>query len=353
MPETDRAAAGVSKPADGLFHLFLVHSHITHLVARAVVRHHQLDPAKVVFLVARGFAVPANADGPIRSVSFGYELVPRKRKQRPSMWQGWKILAGITAQLRQLTAGHGFHFYTPQTLEPLAQVLKHHSDCRSFSFIEEGLHSYCTRAEIGRTHPLRRPRLWERLAYLDRTGPAMFFDPGYRHAYGVAAAVFPDLERRVVLDDVFLPADPQRVDGIDQVLVFDSLAVYRRMRQQTLIDVVQRLLQQLSDEQAGVLHYKFHPAQAGTPEQSAIEAVLRQGGIETRRLDDDIALEGVALARPQTRFYVNLSSVGLYAALLGANAWSFAPWVAEVEPEFQRYIDLTPKVFGEHVGMLR
>ena len=268
------------------------------------------------------------------------------------MLRGWQTLAIIDGRLRDLTGGRRYHLYTPQTMEHIAQVLKNSRACDGFSFIEEGLYSYCSHAEIDRIHAPRRPKRWERLAYRNRIRSSRFFDEDYSGAYGVADAVFPGFDGRVVLADVFSAASPAQVEGVAHLLVFDSLSVYGRVRLDTLLGVLRRLLQRLRDEQVTLLHYKLHPAQVGSTEQAVIEAVLRDGGIAVRRIDDEVSLEGLALASPRTRFYVNLSSVGFYAVLLGARAWSFAPWVAEVEPAFQRTIDLTPKVFAEHVGML-
>jgi len=337
-------------------HLFLVHSHITYIVARAVVAKRGLDPQRVMFLTARGFSPPPAEPGSprYRLVPFEFTLVPRRRKDRPSMLQGWRTLAAIDRLLSEAGAGRGFHFYTPQTMEHIAQVLKNSPACNGFSFIEEGLYSYCTREEMDARHTPRQPRLWERLAYRNRIRASHFFDPGHAQAYGVHEAVFPGMAGRVVLDDAFPPlADPGMAEGVSDVLVFDSLAVYRHIRLDSLLAALRRLLAGLNEEGIRCLHYKFHPAQVGTAEQTAIEDALNGAGFPVRRLPDEVSLEGLALARPDDqaaiRWFVSLSSVGLYAALFGCPVYSFAPWIAEVEPEFQRIIDQTPTVFGRYV----
>jgi hypothetical protein len=341
-------------------HLFLVHSHITYIVARAVVAKRGLDPAQVVFLTARGFSPPPNELGSpqVRLVPFEFTLVPRRRKDRPTMLQGWRTLAAIDRLLSEATGGWGFHFYTPQTMEHIAQVIKNSPACNGFSFIEEGLYSYCTREEMDGRHTPRKPRLWECLAYRNRIRPSSFFDPCNAQAYGVHEAVFPGMQGRVVLEHAFPPlADPAMAEGVSDVLVFDSLAVYGHIQLDSLLTVLGRLLTLLQAQGIEHLHYKFHPAQLGTPEQVAIEAVLQDAGFPVQRLPAPISLEGLALApslaRPdgQTpiRWFVSLSSVGLYAALFGCPVYSFAPWIAEIEPEFQRIIDQTPAVFGRYV----
>jgi hypothetical protein len=203
-------------------------------------------------------------------------------------------------------------------------------------------------------HTPRRPRLWERLAYRNRIRPSSFFDPGNARAYGVHEAVFPGMAGRVVLDDAFPPlADPRVAQGISEVLVFDSLAVYRHIQLDSLLTVLGRLLATLQSQGIERLHYKFHPAQVGTAEQVAIEEVLNTAQFPVQRLPDQLSLEGLALARldgqAPIRWFVSLSSVGLYAALFGCPVYSFAPWIAGVEPEFQHIIDQTPTVFGRYV----
>jgi len=337
-------------------HLFLVHSHITYIVARAVVAERDLDPQRVVFLSARGFLPPVDESGSpqVRLLPFEFTLVPRRRKDRPTILQGWRTLAAIDRLLGEASGGRGFHFYTPQTMEHIAQVVKNSPACSGFSFIEEGLYSYCTREEMDARHTPRQPRLWERLAYRNRIRPSSFFDPGNQQAYGVHEAVFPGMPGRVVLGEAFRPlADPAMAEGISDVLVFDSLAVYGHIRLDSLLAILGRLLGLLRTQGIERLHYKFHPAQLGTPEQEAIEAALQDAGFPVQRLPDQVSLEGLALARPDgqkpIRWFVSLSSVGLYAALFGCPVYSFAPWIAEIEPEFQRIIDQTPAVFGRYV----
>lgn len=336
--------------ADGGFHLFLVHSHITDIVARGVINRRLIPLTQVAFLTTRGFSPPPDDKRDFPLVPFDFDLVPRGRKQRPTMWQGWRTLATIDRRLKQLTGGRRFHLYTPQTMEHIAQVLKNSSACSGFSFIEEGLYSYCTREQIERSHPPRRPRRWERLAYRNRIRASRFFDTGNTAAYGLHREVFPDLQGRVVLDGVLPRVDRKLASGVAHVLVFDSLAVYRRIRLESLLAALQRLLVQLREQGIGILHYKLHPAQVGTDEQQAVEKLLRSAaGLKVQRLADVLSLEGLARAQPGIRWYVSLSSVGLYAALFGGVVYSYAPWIAAVEPEFQGYIDQAPPVFATHV----
>lgn len=200
--------------------------------------------------------------------------------------------------------------------------------------------------------PTTRSGVRERLAYRNWIRPAHFFEDGHSKAYGVSPKVFPDLANRVVLEEVFPAATQDEVAGIQNVLVFDSLSAHRRVRLGSVLVALRRLLHHLRSEGATGIHYKFHPAQLGTEEIAAIESLLVESGIPSQRLPDEICLEGLARARPETRYFVNLSSVGLYAALFGCPVSSYAGWVAEAEPAFATFIDLTPRVFLDSVEFL-
>ncbi len=102
------------------------------------------------------------------------------------------------------------------------------------------------------------------------------------------------------------------------------------------------------------IHYKFHPAQMFTGENEGLEAVVIEAarGIEVRRLPGPVILENLTCAAPHIRFYVNVSSVGIYAAQFGCKVYSYAPYCAEVEPAFQRKINELPDSFAQAVEFL-
>jgi hypothetical protein len=334
-----------------VLHLFLIHSPITRFVAEAAARHERLDPARVVLLAARGAQVDGLAG---RCVPVSYADVPRSPHTLREVVSCRRSVRRVDRLVSRVTGDQAFHLYTPQTRERFIQIVRSHRRCRGFSLLEEGLYSYCTRAEIARTHPPMRIRLGDRLGYGRRVRAASFFEPGHARPYGVAPEVFPELSGRVVLPDAIPPAPAAAVQGIDHVLVLDGLTAQRRVRLESLLAALARLLTRLRGEGVARLHYKLHPAQLATAEAGAIEAALRAGrpALDALRLPDHLALEGVARARPETRWYVNLSSVGLYAAQFGCTVYSFAPWVAAVEPGFAELIARAPRAFADRVTLL-
>lgn len=342
---------GVVRVNQPQIHLFLIHSPITYWVARSAIQREGLDPAQVLLLVARGFAP---ADERYRHVPIDYDSIPPSPRRLYQLPRCWRWLRATDRFVADLTGSRSFQLYTASTMERYIQVLRSHHLCAGFSFLEEGLYSYCTRDEMDRTHPRMRIRRWDRAGFLGRIRAARFFDAGHTRAYGIHPAVFPGFEHRVVLEDAIPPASETAVAGIGNVLVFDALSARRRVRLESLLAALRRLLTRLRSEQVTLLHYKFHPVQLGTSEVDAIEQLFREQepALIARRLPDAFSMEALARARPDARFFVNLSSVGLYAALFGCPVFSFANWVVQAEPDFATYLDLAPRVFRERVRLL-
>lgn len=329
-------------------HVFFVHSYITDLVARRVVEVEHLSPQDVVFLNARNFT---SLNLPYRRADVS--LLAKVKGSLPRrILVGWREVKARDRQLLRLTGGAAFHLYTPQTMERYIQVIRSHAGCAGFSYLEEGLNSYCTRAEIERTHPPTEPRFREKLGFRFRVRESRFFEDGYTRVYGVSSEVFPDLSNRVVLTDVFSKTRDEQFAEIENILALDALTVHRRIRLKSLLAAITRLAAFLHSERITTIHYKLHPAQDAGTEGVAIQAALREGGVRAVQLPDHVCLEELANARPGIRYFVNLSSVGLYAAIMGCRVFSYASWVAQAEPGFATYIELTPRVFKDKVEFL-
>lgn len=335
-------------------HVFLVHSHVTELVARGVTVLEALSRRDVLFLRARSFDARTPVGRREGSRSAVFEPIRLGRGLRVLERRG--RLRRLDRRLEALTGGLRYHVYVPQTRLRWIQALLTHPACTGFSLIEEGLASYRTRAELARMYPPDRPGLLGRLCYGRRIGRGEFFAPGHAKAYALTGEAFPDLPRRVVV-----PRPPPRApaprgavgEGIGTVLVFDGLSRYGTLRIESVLHGVERALDLLAERGVRRVHYKLHPAQLGSEESERVEAALAHR--ETPRLErlpDGLALEELAARDASVRFLVNVSSVGLYAALLGCAVESYARFVAEAQPEFAQHVDGLPRPYRERVRFL-
>ena len=100
-------------------HLFLIHSAITYLVARATMRHEELDAAACAYVLLRGFQ--PDPDDPVRA-----RLVLADNVTVPLTWRVgsvWGRIAALDRQVAALTAGAPFALYVPHLDLPTARLL--------------------------------------------------------------------------------------------------------------------------------------------------------------------------------------------------------------------------------------
>jgi len=333
-------------------HLFLVHSNLTHLLARRVVEYEGIEPEDVALLVRRRYRPDERR---FRVVHLPiYKGVRKPLPKRFGLLYGRRRLRAVDGLLYEITEGHPFHFYVPHTLKRFERVVLSHPSCAGFSFLEEGLAAYRTREELGRIVPRVATSRTQRIAYRGRLGEREFYRAGNTKAYGLSSWSFPDVEGRVVFDDLFRDAYSGDLSSIENVLVFDNASVTGKIRLETVLRCVDRALTKLSGEGMKSLHYKFHPAQAGSDEIERLESLLAGYApqIHCQRLPDDAVLEGIAQAAPRVSFHQNVSSVGLYAAFAGCSVRSFAGYVIEAEPRFRRVYESQPGIYHELVELL-
>ena len=327
-------------------HLFYVHSPIARLMAGAIVAHHDLDPAAVVYLTDRGQVVPGVVAldvsdwqwRPLRGVRHNFALLDR-----------------LDAWLAEQFVGAPFTFYLPHHLLPTLRAVTSHPHCTAFHYVEEGLDSYQNKTALQAIHRLRKATFKERLAatlkYRGRIAAARGFyaaaDPRFARAsgYGLSAETFPDLPDTVVLPPPFPP--DARYAGITHVLAPspESEVGYYPLADQ--LAVIEGLLYYLAAQNVATLHVKFHPRQlrpGGSAAAFRARFAAWTGRLSIVELPADAVLESVAVSS-RASFYVGTSSVGLYAALCGCPAYSYAPALVARNAVYARIADRLPAAF--------
>lgn len=338
-----------------MVHLFLVKSWITHLVARAIIRRNGIDPDDVLLLAVRGFHPH---DPSYRTVVRDYGPGAPQPFPAPHKLRAWResrrLLREFDAWVEKEMGGRPFHYYSTNSRQRYNRVLLSHPLCRGFSFIESGSVAYRTREEL-----LQHYRDWpaipfDRFLYDGRILEERYFGPGYEAVYGVGPLAFPGYERRVVLEDVFEGVFDGSADDIENVLVFDALTAHSRLGMESVVSATRRTFDRLREQGARSVHYKFHPAQTFTGEHKELEQSVAEaaGDIATQQLDASVILEGLAYQAPHVRFWVNCSSVGIYAAQAGCKVYSYAPYIADVEEKYRRILDTFPRAFAQNVEFL-
>jgi hypothetical protein len=330
-------------------HIFFIHSHITWLVSKGVIRQQRLAPGEVLFVCTRGYRPP--------DAQYECAVFPHRR------WVvTWRVVQWFR-QRRELAlfiervAGKGdFLWYLPHTGFPFFHTFVAHPRCRGFHLIEEGLGSYHTPEalqDVTRRTLALKPgwkgwamRLWTRLK------PPAPADARYLTAWGCSEETFPGYARRSQV--AISGARPVGSEDIEAVLVFDNVLEARLAGEEAFFACLQDLIAQLAQRGHRTVHYKLHPHQYIDPRYTPrLQRVLRDNsqGVHFSELPADYCLELLAAAG-EAEFYVFVSSVGLYAAVAGCRVHSMAFQLAARDARYKVILEMLPDVMRRRLVFL-
>ena len=333
-------------------HLFLVHSHITDLVAQQVVIQKKLPSTEVVFLLSRKHqsAFPCQVEFPYTHYpqdSFGVSFLFWKNRLRVENLDEW---------LDELSKGEDFIFYTPQSGMNYFYLITSHVNCKGFAYIEEGLGSYKTFKEIAsKKKPFWLRDRWYDLNFKNRA-PSIkhFFDlrhKKYLGCFAISKHAFPDLEHKTVLK---LPFKKQKFkEDYQHLIVLGPYVEYGEVGQAVFLASFRDLLDWMVKNKIQNAHIKHHPAQDNEQSIAPIDEILKsyQDQISVITMGAEVVLENIAI-NTSAQFYIVLGSIGIYADIAGNQVFSFAHKIVEKDPSFQRFLDPLPVFFKEKIKFI-
>lgn len=342
-------------------HVFFVHSAITYLVACEVIALKQLPEEQLLFLTHRGFKVPQPK---FKSHVFPYSWSPEPFPFKINFLKSWERVRQFDRFIDKLTHHSSYIIYLPHSSFRVLKLLISHPRCKGYAYLEEGLSSYNRIEQVnkppyyGSVHPL------DRLLNRNRIPDRFFFNQHYEAVYGLHEEVFPDFEKRVVLQSregrrMGFPADYEKRHALQQydgahILVLDAISVYGAVKREVHLYAFLKMLKTL--EAAGIrqAYIKYHPAQIDMEESALFRktASLFSQTLGLTEIEQEVSLEVVAQTCTAVTFYVNLSSVGLYAAKAGQSVYSWAPYLMELDDEYrQRFYEIN-QVFLDTIHLL-
>lgn len=338
-------------------HIFLIHSHITREVAWSIIGRERIELEDIVFLLDRKFETKEN----------GVRVVPLDLPDEcfliyKNPFRGWRHIRRIRCFIDDLSPGD-FVCYFPHTYTDFANMMIDHVRCRGYSLMEEGLGSYFSVNEINQIVPPAilgwKQRLLSQFLYMGSFKNRYFFSDDYIAVYGTSEHAFPGFNRKVLIELSYGMA----VNEVDRsvpsgckVIVLESVVETRVVSEKEFISGFDRMLEVLVDRlsEGEVLYLKRHPYQYVKPEFSdRLIAYLKQKvpAHEVRELASEVSLEKMALAGG-VEFYLNVSSVSIYANRLGSKVYSYARSIGRSSPDFMRRLERLPQVFHESVEFI-
>lgn len=334
----------------GTIHLGVSHSPLTTLVFRAAMadRHIPGDAIRSftrrsVEVLGKGVQLDELSD----RMQAAYKKWDRKGYQR--------LKSEFHRHLDELTAGRRFLAYLPHTRQIVYQETLSHPRCEGYLFLEEGFTSMAWSTGWGETPPFMK-RLLNRLRGA-MVGSAYRFSrplfdiasPGFRGAFAISKQAFSGMSGRHDVSSSLAPLKP--ADGHRRIFVIlDTSYLHRGIRWddycRELVDAVRRLQ---PDGFAAIL-VKFHFADSLRVKRfEEIRRTLEDlPGVTTSLLPPEISVEETLRSGDAVVFGV--SSLGYYAALMGARVVCFAPQVTGISLDRWIAQRLLPVDFPEITG---
>lgn len=342
-------------------HIFYIHSFITYLVSKEVIKYYQLPVASCIFLYGRDFK-PATPLAGLVEEEIPYSHHPVKSfTVKRLFWQSWAELWAFDRYVKKLTRGQPFLLYTNQTGIDFICLFLTHKHCHGFSFLEEGVFSYHKQAVVNHILcPAGYATLIYKTLLLMNYGGRLtwnkfFYSPGYTHVYGISPDAFPDFARKVLLTCPFTNSEEK--GDYQNILVLDGAEAYGLVSNESMIAALRDALHKLVQKGVQHLSVKYHPEQlknrvALTKYQALFQEFATK--IAIQELPQEVCLELIAGNQQikKVEFYVFLSSVGLYAGLCGRKAFSFAKLVVKYEPTYDNRLQLLPAIYKNLVEFI-
>lgn len=338
-------------------HIFLIHSHITREVAWAIIRHERIAPGDVVFVLDRKFETKED----------GIKVVPLDLPDEyfliyKNPFRGWRHLNRIRRFIDDFSPGE-FVCYFPHTYSEFSNLIVSHPRCRGYSLMEEGLWSYFPVDRMNDVVPPAilgwKQRLLSRVFYLGRFKDRFFCKDDYLSVYCTSEKAFPGFDRKIVVDLAFPGTGDERThhpSAVRKVIVLDSVVETRVVAEHDFMVGFDQLLEKMTERlgEGEVVYLKRHPYQYVKPDFSdRLISWLKKKipAHEVRELAGDVSLEKMALAGG-VEFYLNVSSVSIYASRLGSKVYSYARSIGRSSPDFMRRLEQLPQVFHESVEFI-
>lgn len=331
-------------------HLFVVHSSITEKVSRAIVDSLGLELGDVRVLEARNYEVSWPN---VCAMQFPYTYLREVFPTRIHFLKSWFDLRKLDKYIDMLTGKDEFHAYLPHTRMRAFQLLISSHRCAGFSYIEEGMLDYHPMDEANRLLGDARPDIWDRCNYPGRLGKNRFFEAEYDQAFAVTGSAFPGFDRVHRFGERALKPKkaehPGVPDSLDCIIVLDSVSTFGLTSREAVMSALGRVCSDIAGRDLKCIGFKLHPDQIDTPYEDELESYFRTAFSDRRvlRIADSVSLEELAFQRQDCEFYVNVSSVALYASYLGCKVRTYAPLIAQADAKYGEVLKRLPKTFFE------
>ncbi len=341
-------------------HIFYIHSPITSRLCMEVVKSKGLAKEDILWLTARDEYAPDS--GLTYCIEDCLSYLPTKGinfvRCRMQL-KKWKLKFG-----RLVCAREGFICYIPQTRQLIFQLIVTHSKCNGYYLVEEGMAAYSCPGNSGKSTytcflslKLALRKIYHFLNYgkhYRKYRPIQdCHDRRYLGCFTWNKRAFQNFGNRQILRWPF--SETSEYPDINALIVLDAVVEAGLVDAGVMSKVLNRLFRELQIRGILNLGVKLHPEtirlEGEVPRwwKDAINGM--EHSFSLNWIPRDFAAEELAM-RKGLPVFVNLSSVGLYAALMGREVVSIARLIAKYSSAYSDYIDRMPKAWSDSVNYL-
>lgn len=343
-------------------HIFFIHSPLTFIVACKIIRLKKLRAGEVIFFTHRGFQPPATA---WPTHIFPYNWSPEPFRFQLNFVKSWKKVQEFDDFINTVSAHAPFLLYLPHAAFRVLKLFISHPRCQGFSYIEEGLGSYSRKEYFDvprvdyRVHPL------DRLLNRGRIKDRLYYAEGYDAVYGLYKESFPGFRNRIIFqhssaeEELSSSVYGARTDfnryKQARIIVLDAVSVHGILPAEVHLHAFLKLLKKLEEEGVLEVFIKYHPAQipAGEDKLFRLAAQKQQSALKLLEIEQGVFLEDVAHHSLSPVFYVNISSIAIYANKAGKKVYCWAPYLMEENEAYRNIFQGLNRIFSDSVEVLK
>lgn len=323
-------------------HLFLVHTHITYIVAQSIIESLSIKKKNIFFICTRNYKIDFDNQ---MNLNAEFELL--NNTNYSNFYLKWHLIKKIDRKLN--SAGIDlYHAYLPHIAHPLFQILGSNKKCYKINIMEEGANCLSNRLynpPISLKKKIisllfNKTGLWGKYRYFrvsSNTELKYFKKKILPVFYGISSKSFQNVtgyEKQIINIYKEIKTVSKQIPDSASILLLESIIEQDNLNSVLFFDSIEFIAKKLNNEK---VYLKFHPYQNADNREHVITILKKYTTVNL--IADDVVMEKVFLYTKNLKVYGFTTSLLFYAKSFGHEAISFA-YLWKNDLKYRNYIKL-------------
>jgi hypothetical protein len=309
-------------------HLFVIHSHISYLLAKLVINYKKIPVNDYKFIFVRGM-MPHQFDTN-HSLIIPWNVIPEYFPLRKNFLKSRRSILHFDNQIIKLIENKEFVAYSFDFATRLNQIIFTHILCKQKCLLEEGMMSYYPKEYLQDLYKETFSKIQKINKFLNYSN--RIFSSGVIHkyldtVYCLYEDAFSGCNKVIVYDqrtiENFYASFDYNVPQYSAIVVQDAAASFHLISESEYLSKNRELFLQLNNRFNGKIYLKFHPSQKHE-ERDKITNIIINDKIDFSIIPDWIPLEKYIFSNQKYEFFGFFSSVLFYACRANKESYSIA-----------------------------